>query len=288
MIGFTRDDICNLRCPISGGGLEWRGHELKDGTLHYGALISELGQTWRIDGRIPNLADRSLLTPKDRVMDLVYDVLSPVHDLSVNHFLPILQYPDSDASRENYIKAMGLHEFKDSTDTIRVLEIGVGTGANIPLILHAADYPENLEIWAVDLNANMVQRTAQSYQHSDSLRLRLALADAHQLPFADSFFDRVLHVGGINIYRDVSQGLAEMARVAKADTPIVVVDEGLDKCRDNDLRHKLAFLWLTSMDEIREAPTGLIPDDCELDDVYNVSRFYYCMVYHRLGGSRCQ
>lgn len=284
MIGFEKTDIKNLICPTCCEGLRWQGVELKNGTLHYGVLICKHNHNWRIDSRIPNLVDRNQLNLKDQVMDVVYDFLSPVHDLSVNYLLPVLQYPDAEASRDNYIQAMKLGDLGQSNKPKRILEIGVGTGANIPLMRHAAGYRDDLEIWAVDLNANMIKNCAQAYQDEELPRLRLALADAHQLPFADSFFDRVLHVGGINIYRDVSQGLAEMSRVAKPGTPIVVVDEGLDANRRNNLRHKLAFMWLTSMDEIREAPQGLIPDDCEVSEVFNVSRFYYCLVYEKLDG----
>ena len=283
MIGFNENDVKLLRCPTCREKLEWKGTEHRDGRLFYGALICMHNHTWRVESGIPNLADRQRLSTKDQLMDMVYKFLAPIHDLSVTYLLPVLQYPDAQASRYNYIQAMELDGWDESDGPKKILEVGVGTGANIPLIAHAAQNTNDLEIWAVDLNANMVEICARSNADmcKDDSSLRLALADAHELPFADSTFDRVLHVGGINIYRNAAQGLAEMARVAKPGTPIVVVDEGLDKTRDNTFLHELAFLWLTSMDEFTGAPEDLVPTDCDVVSVKNVMRFYYCMVYEK-------
>lgn len=283
MTGFKKNDLRLFRCPTCREALEWKGTEHQDGSLYYGALICMHNHTWRVESGIPNLADRRRLSTKDQLMDVVYDFLAPVHDLSVTYLLPLLQYPDAQASRNNYIEAMELDTLGEDDKPKKVLEVGVGTGANIPLIAYAARQTNNLEIWAVDLNANMIKKCARAEANicEDSSPLKLALADAHELPFADSTFDRVLHVGGINIYRDAAQGLAEMARVAKPGTPIVVVDEGLDKKRDNTILHELSFLWLTSMDEFTGAPEDLLPDDCDLVSVKNVMRFYYCMVFKK-------
>jgi hypothetical protein len=60
-----------------------------------------------------------------------------------------------------------------------------------------------------------------------------------------------------------------------------VVDEGLDQERENNVWHKLAFSCLTSLDEIREVPTDLIPDGCRVTKVFNASRFYYCLVFEK-------
>lgn len=298
MIGFHSDDVVLLSCPSCSAKLEWTGREEK-GMLHHGRLKCKNKKehhSWKVESGVPNLADRGQLSSKDQLMDVVYDLLAPVHDASVTYLLPALQYPDPHSSRDNYIQAMQLSFDADSKgaarkkaakkkvtkEPIKILEVGVGTGANIPLISHAARKSKReFEIWAVDLNSKMIQKCAESNRSKENLCVKLALADAHDLPFENDTFDRVLHVGGINIYRDPERGLAEMARVAKRDTPIVVVDEGLDKKRDNTALHQIAFLWLTSLDEIREVPIDLIPDNCEIVDVFNVSRFYYCLVYKK-------
>ncbi|MEM7078604.1 MAG: class I SAM-dependent methyltransferase [Pseudomonadota bacterium] len=280
MLGFSLEDLEFLRCPTCGGELVWQGAE--DDPMRNGVLTCPQGDLWRVKKHIPNLADRTRMTHKERGLDVIYGLLAPFHDWSVDYFLPIVQYPDTDSSRENYIKAMALNaqDLTSAEGPIRILEVGAGTGANLSIIRNKTLDIEGLQLWAVDLNEDMIAGCARAFQ-GDAERLRLAHADAHQLPFADDTFDRVLHVGGINIYRDAQQGLAEMARVAKPGTPIVVVDEGLDETRDNTLAHKLAFKWLTSLDEFSHAPEELLPDGCELIDVYNASRFYYCLVYRK-------
>ena len=72
-----------------------------------------------------------------------------------------------------------------------------------------------------------------------------------------------------------------MARVAKAQTPIVVVDEGIDPARDNSLLHTLAFRALTLFDRIRQAPVDLLPAGAEHVQVSSVSRYYYCLTFQK-------
>lgn len=280
MNGFDIADLSHLRCPSCGESVEWKGRTRADGVLHYGALICPHHHTWRVESQTPNFIGSHDQSLKDRVVDVVYDILAPVHDMSVTYFLPLIQYPDDEPIRFNYMQMLALDELSSGNQPIRILEVGCGTGANFPLLKHGLRRLENVEIWAVDFNSSMVEQCARTYRNNDA-RFRLALADAHNLPFASNTFDRVFHVGGINIYRDASQGLEEMARVAKPETPIVVVDEGLDKDREHNPLHRLAFMLLTSLDNFTGAPVDLLPEGCDLVSVRNISRFYYGMVYQK-------
>ena len=284
MNGFDLRDVEHLRCPTCKTPLEWLGKTHGNGRLHYGPLICERNHSWRVQSDLPDLIEQQQKNLKDQVVDVVYDCLAPIHDLSATYLLPIIQYPDKNSIRHNYMKMLELDALpEDREPPVRILEIGCGTGANFPLLRHHARKVRNLEIWAVDFNAHMVELCAQGQQHSQSL-IRLALADAHSLPFADNTFDRVFHIGGINIYKDAAQGLDEMARVAKPDTPILVVDEGLDQDRDNNPLHHLAFFCLTSLDNFTGAPVDLVPQGCEVKEVKNISRFYYGMTFTKKPG----
>jgi ubiquinone/menaquinone biosynthesis C-methylase UbiE len=117
-------------------------------------------------------------------------------------------------------------------------------------------------------------------------RVRLLRGDAHRLPFADNQFDRVFHVGGINGYRDPKLGLAEMARVARPRTPIVVVDEELDPERKHSLRHRLAFRAITWFDPDPRVPVDRLPAGTECVEVSRVCRFYYCLTFQKLRTGR--
>jgi ubiquinone/menaquinone biosynthesis C-methylase UbiE len=58
------------------------------------------------------------------------------------------------------------------------------------------------------------KRTAELFQ-----------GEAERLPFRDGIFDVVFHVGGINFFNDKARAIAEMIRVAKPGTKVVIVDE---------------------------------------------------------------
>ncbi len=280
MIGINKKDLDIVQCPHCHGKLAWQGSG-EDKLLDNGVLQCDNRHLWRVKEGVADLADRTNFSTKDRMLDTLFDFLAPVHDLSVEYLLPVLQYPDPDTDRSSYIDALDLNGKDLAKGTVRIIDIGTGPGANIDLIDNALPEKRKREIWAVDLNASMLKQFASAFRENEIGPIRLAGADGHKLPFGDSTFDRVLNVGGINLYHSPKQGLAEMARVAKPDTPIVVVDEGLDHEKDNNLLHHLAFKWLTMIDEIDEAPAHLLPAGCEIVDVSNISRFYYCLVYKK-------
>jgi ubiquinone/menaquinone biosynthesis C-methylase UbiE len=53
----------------------------------------------------------------------------------------------------------------------------------------------------------------------------LYLGNAESLPFADSSFDVVYHVGGINFFNDRAKAVREMIRVAKPGSLLLISDE---------------------------------------------------------------
>nr|NLI49923.1 class I SAM-dependent methyltransferase [Propionibacterium sp.] len=64
-----------------------------------------------------------------------------------------------------------------------------------------------------------------SYARRKGWPVDLVLGNGEQLPFADDSFDLVFHIGGINFFDDKAAALAEMARVAKPGTHVLVADE---------------------------------------------------------------
>lgn len=56
-------------------------------------------------------------------------------------------------------------------------------------------------------------------------RVPLYLGNAEELPFGDDSFDSVFHIGGINFFNDKRKAIAEMTRVAKPETRIVICGE---------------------------------------------------------------
>jgi ubiquinone/menaquinone biosynthesis C-methylase UbiE len=120
------------------------------------------------------------------------------------------------------------------------------------------------------------RRRVARQQHAG---LRLLLADGHALPFPDESFDRVLNIGGVGGYRDPATALAEMARVAVRGTPIVVVDEQLDRSRKQGLLYRAAFRALTFYASNPRSPRALLPAGARDVVDEQPARCYYCLTF---------
>jgi SAM-dependent methyltransferase len=107
-------------------------------------------------------------------------------------------------------------------DSARVLEVGIGAGANLPLL------PPAWTVYGADIARTQLALCRDRNPH---LAGRLAWAEAEALPFADATFDAVYSVGGFNFFRNPVQALREMRRVARPGAPVVVADEDPDLIR---------------------------------------------------------
>jgi ubiquinone/menaquinone biosynthesis C-methylase UbiE len=99
----------------------------------------------------------------------------------------------------------------------RVLEVSVGTGANIPHLR------SDSEVFGLDISRGMLKRRQKrlaKWKRSAQFQ-----GEAERLPLRDAIFDVVSHVGAINFFNDKARAIAEIIRVAKPGTKIVIVDE---------------------------------------------------------------
>lgn len=272
-------DVDILVCPACRGRLKYHGlssgHELDEGELACGAC----GRRWPVLDGLPHLFDEAAVRGLDWLSRISYDALAPLHDHAVRFLLPILQFEG--ASRDHYMRRVELDQLVPRADgqPLRVLEVGVGAGANLPLI--ERDLPPGLdvEIWGLDLSTGMMAQCRRRMGSHQGRRVRLLLADAHALPFEAATFDRVFHVGGIAAYRDPRLGLAEMARVARPDTPIVVVDEQLDPNRSHWWHQRLMFRLMALTGALPESPVALLPEGATRIVNEQTTRFYYCLTF---------
>lgn len=90
----------------------------------------------------------------------------------------------------------------------RVLEVGVGTGKNIPF------YPAGIEITAIDLTPGMLER-AKKLAKDSGVEVDLHLGDVQNLEFPDHTFDTVLATYVFCSVPDPVLGLEEVLRVTK-------------------------------------------------------------------------
>lgn len=284
--GVHLDDLARLRCPAGGGRLCFEG-AAPGGWLADGRLVrSDGGEPWPVADGLPRLYRDEQVVGPDRLMRHIYDGLPRLHDPVVKYTLPLFQTGGTEGALRNaYLRRIDLGSLKPRPDgqPVRILEVSVGAGANIPLIYR--DLPPGLavELWGLDLSVGMMAVARRRLARHPAWRLRLVAGDAHHLPFADHSFDRVFHVGAIGGFNDPAAALAELGRVASPGSPIVVVDERLDPAGRHRLLHRLAFRAITFYDDDPHAPVDELPDQAVDVRDEQISRFYYCLSFRMPG-----
>jgi ubiquinone/menaquinone biosynthesis C-methylase UbiE/uncharacterized protein YbaR (Trm112 family) len=272
-------DVPQLACPSCRGPLRFDG-DAPGGLLADGALpCAHCAARWPVHAGLARLYREELVRGNDRLLRVIYDGLPGLHDPLTTLLTPLLQGVTERAGREQIFRRIDLASLTPRADRpLRILETGIGGGANLPLLRRDLAGKE-AEIWGVDLSLGMLRECEKTVDRGRYTGVRLLAADAHALPFPDASFDRVFHVGGIGGYRDPRTALAEMARVAVRGTPIVVVDEQLDPNRRHSLLHRAAFRAITFWDPAPKSPRALLPEGaCGVIDE-QLARYYYCLTF---------
>lgn len=261
-----------LACP--------RCHAALTGLGAHGLGCAGCGAAYPIARGIPVLHDERAVRGPDRLMRALYDTLGGLHDPGVRYALSAVQGVGESTLRRRIVAWLDLDRLDRDDEPLRILEVGVGSGANLPFLADALPPGREAAIWGVDLSMTMLARCARRAPGAGA-DVRLALADAHALPFADASFDRVLHVGGIGSFRDPRRALAEMTRVAKPGAAIVVVDEELDRRASPGLLAHLAFRAIAFNQWRPRAPLDALPPDAADVETAALSTFYYVLRYVR-------
>lgn len=200
-----------LRCPYSGVPLQLSGGHLDGGPRRYPIVD---GVPWLLEEERVAAIDHHFQCQYGEDTARKYDAVLRLQSLLIGCWEP--------AERRRMVELLAAPKGG------RVLEIAVGTGANLPFLSRVVG--SGGEIIGVDLSMAMIdvaQRRAQSLPSS----VHFVRADACHLPFADDTFDAVFHFGGLNMFGDVEAALREMVRVAKPGASIVTSDEGMSEAR---------------------------------------------------------
>ena len=118
--------------------------------------------------------------------------------------------------REWAVGAMPAHA-NDAGSTRRVLEIGVGTGANLPY------YSTTCPVAGIDPDGASLRRAAAKTNGRDG-SIVLHQARAEELPFADESFDAVIGTLTFCTIGDPARGLSEAYRVLKVGGALRLVE----------------------------------------------------------------
>jgi phosphatidylethanolamine/phosphatidyl-N-methylethanolamine N-methyltransferase len=137
----------------------------------------------------------------------VYEKLASVYDLA---FGPALQPGRLAAVRRMAVQS-GEH----------VLEVGVGTGINLPL------YPKACSVTAIDFSSSMLEKARDRVARMGLRSFRLLQMDAADLKFADDTFDIVYAPYLISVVPDPVKVACEMRRVCRPGGRIIFLNHFL-------------------------------------------------------------
>ena len=119
----------------------------------------------------------------------------------------------------------------------------------------------------------MLAQCQKNLKRWDS-KTELFYGNAELLPFQDAVFDVVFHVGGINAFNDRARAIAEMIRVARSGTRIVIVDETAKLMQ--------ALKWMPSARKMLaewgerfEPPVKLVPADMREVKINTIVNGYF-------------
>ena len=133
-----------------------------------------------------------------------YAILSPVYDFLFDKIF----YPGR-------VAAIDLLEIQPGN---RVLEVGVGTGLNLPL------YSRDCNVTGIDISKEMLRKAEERVLTLGMVNTKLMVMDGSKLDFPDDSFDRVIATYVISAVPDPVKTLLEMRRVCKPSGHLVILN----------------------------------------------------------------
>lgn len=167
-------------------------------------------QKFLIQDNIPAFINPSDINGTNKDSTKFYNSFAPFYELGQKFYYSF--FGGEEKARHDYLK------YFDIKEGDKVLEVSVGTGANIRFLPRKAQY------YGIDISRGQLK---QCQKNNDKYKLGIQLfwGNAEYLPFQDETFDVVYHIGGINFFNNKKRAIEEMIRVAKKGTKLFIADE---------------------------------------------------------------
>ena len=175
----------------------------------------------------------------------LYDRIAPGYDLAERLYHWVKGKPNY---RSEFMNELEI------TSGARVLEVSVGTGANLRFL------PDDIDFYGIDISLGMLRKCQRNLKDS-TRRPHLFQGEAERLPFKVEAFDCVFHVGGINFFTDKVRAIKEMIWVARSGTKIMIVDETEKVVKEDYQRNPFTRQHFEPGSENVRCPIDLVPEE---------------------------
>ncbi len=160
----------------------------------------------------------------------------------------------------------------------RVLEVGIGTGLNLPL------YPPAVRLTGIDISQEMLDKAVERVQTLTMPNVTLKVMDATAMDFGDDEFDKVLATYTISAVPDPVAVLQQMRRVVRANGTIVLLNhfrserQAMGRCEDLVAPLCTRLGWKSNL-PLRPllAQVGLTPELVTKVNMFNGWRLVKCV-----------
>ena len=193
-----------------------------------------------------------------------YALYSPIYDLVFDRIF--------DPGRQAAVKLLDIHPAD------RLLEVGIGTGLNLPL------YPRGCHLVGIDLSEKMLEKAQAKIEELRLANVTLKVMDAASMEFGDNEFDRALATYVISAVPDPVGVLREMRRVVKPGGAIVILNHFRSERRLMGALEDLVAPLCTRLGWKSNLPldpllqqVGLSPDTTAKVNLFNGWRLIKCV-----------
>lgn len=243
--------------------------------LECDACQKEEKRFYPIKEGIAQFIEQESLASQDYYIQKVYNYFSYAYDFLIPTLFTLFGYSETTLRKE-------ILDYFSLKPGAKLLEVSVGTGANIRLLKQL--FP-NIDIHGIDLSPGMLvkcQRNLKKWGES----ARISQANGSYLPYQDNQFDAVLHVGGINSFADKERALEEMLRVVKPGGQVVINDEGLSPQKEKQWYSrfviKTIFGIFASLERGEtDPPMNAIPPTAQQLQLDYIGKDYFWLIHFR-------